>query len=275
MRNWSISRPGLCRPGAAPSRPWTLWPRIFRKITLATPCARAAFKIWASFSRKTRKGFCEHYAPASPICCDSGGHPFPRCRRLSAAANGILGRSRSLVRDSDAHAWVEAWDGPSREWSRKFDPTNYVAPDPPPAWSANSTPSTWPWYRVATAFVTAFFTSIGDRIEELYITAIALRAVGIPAARLFVGLLLFLTAWLARRDRPAPSSGRPRGTLQPACWRNWTNVPTAGNDLAKRRSPGWPACNTVLPRREGKRSERFAAAYSAGVYSKSVIAILR
>ncbi|WP_018716986.1 transglutaminaseTgpA domain-containing protein [Arhodomonas aquaeolei] len=73
----------------------------------------------------TRRGFCEHFASAFAVLMRAGGVPA----RLVA---GYLGGGRPdgadylVVRQSDAHAWVEVWL-PGDGWQR-IDPTVAVAP---------------------------------------------------------------------------------------------------------------------------------------------------
>ena len=71
-----------------------------------------------------RRGFCEHYAGATVMLLRASGIP-------ARVATGYQGgeyhpSGYMIVRQSDAHAWVEVWiDG---EWQR-VDPTAAVAPD--------------------------------------------------------------------------------------------------------------------------------------------------
>lgn len=71
-----------------------------------------------------RKGFCEHYAGATVFLLRASGIP-------ARVVTGYLGgeyqpAGHMIVRQSDAHAWVEVWiDG---RWTR-VDPTGAVAPD--------------------------------------------------------------------------------------------------------------------------------------------------
>lgn len=71
-----------------------------------------------------RRGFCEHYAGATVFLLRASGIP---ARVVTGYQGGEYHPSGHLiVRQSDAHAWVEAWlDG---YWTR-IDPTAAVAPD--------------------------------------------------------------------------------------------------------------------------------------------------
>ena len=78
------------------------------------------------FLFSTRRGFCGHYASAFATLMRAGGVP-------ARVVTGYLGGEWNpvgryfLVRQSDAHAWVEIWVG-GRGWVR-VDPTGVVAPE--------------------------------------------------------------------------------------------------------------------------------------------------
>lgn len=70
-------------------------------------------------------GFCEYFASALAVLCRAAGHP---ARVIAGYHGGTLNAFESylMVRNSDAHAWVEVFDG-GESWVR-FDPTaNAVA----------------------------------------------------------------------------------------------------------------------------------------------------
>ncbi|MCG6892323.1 MAG: DUF3488 and transglutaminase-like domain-containing protein [Desulfobacteraceae bacterium] len=73
----------------------------------------------------TRRGYCEHYASAFAFLMRAAGIP-------SRVVGGYLGGERNpygdylIVRQSDAHAWVEVWLE-ERGWTR-VDPTSVVMP---------------------------------------------------------------------------------------------------------------------------------------------------
>lgn len=79
-----------------------------------------------SFLFDTRRGFCEHYASALAFLLRAAGIP-------ARVVAGYLGGEKNpfggylIVRQSDAHAWVEAWIA-ERGWVR-VDPTAVVAPE--------------------------------------------------------------------------------------------------------------------------------------------------
>ena len=74
------------------------------------------------FLFSSRRGFCEHYASAFTFLMRAAGIPS---RVVTGYQGGEMNGDYMIVRQSDAHAWSEAWiDG---AWQR-FDPTAAVAP---------------------------------------------------------------------------------------------------------------------------------------------------
>ena len=75
------------------------------------------------FIFNTRSGFCEHYAGSFVLMLRAAGIP---ARVVTGYQGGEYNGDYMIVRQSDAHAWAEAYiDG---EWIR-FDPTAAVAPE--------------------------------------------------------------------------------------------------------------------------------------------------
>ena len=74
----------------------------------------------------TRAGFCEHYASALAFMLRSAGIP---ARIMTGYLGGESGLNDEylIVRQYDAHAWVQAWL-PGRGWFR-LDPTSRIAPE--------------------------------------------------------------------------------------------------------------------------------------------------
>lgn len=70
----------------------------------------------------TLAGFCEHYSAAFVVLMRSAGIP---ARVVTGYLGGEMNEDYMIVRQSDAHAWAEAFiDG---SW-RRYDPTGAVAP---------------------------------------------------------------------------------------------------------------------------------------------------
>jgi len=78
------------------------------------------------FLFKSRKGYCEHYASAFAYLMRAAGVPARIVGGYQGGEENPYG-NYLIVRQSDAHAWVEVWlDG--KGWIRK-DPTAFVAPE--------------------------------------------------------------------------------------------------------------------------------------------------
>lgn len=75
------------------------------------------------FLYETRRGHCEYFAGAMALMCQSLGMEARMVTGFKLAGdsyNALAGRW--VVRESDAHAWVEVYTGPDEKW-RQFDPT--------------------------------------------------------------------------------------------------------------------------------------------------------
>lgn len=78
------------------------------------------------FLFETRRGFCEHYAAAFTLLMRAAGLPARVVTGYQGGELNPLG-GYLIVRQSDAHAWVEVWLAASG-WVR-IDPTAAVAPE--------------------------------------------------------------------------------------------------------------------------------------------------
>lgn len=74
------------------------------------------------FMFDTREGFCEHYASAFVVAMRAAGIA---ARVVTGYQGGEMNDDYMIVRQSDAHAWTEAYI--SGQWQR-YDPTHAVAP---------------------------------------------------------------------------------------------------------------------------------------------------
>ncbi len=170
------------------------------------------------FLSDRRKGFCEHYAAAAATLLRLGGIP-------ARVVTGFRGGSwnpwlRTItVRDSDAHAWVEAWDEGAGHWVR-FDPTTFVAPDFSSRLELDMEPSRWPWHRLAATYAAAVIARIGARLAGLFsgftgwgfflVLAVGLAAIfGWKRSRWFPGTDVAAIC-LARLDKLAVCAKRGR-----------------------------------------------------------------
>lgn len=149
----------------------------------------------AWFLFQHRKGFCGHYAAAAANILRIGGIP---ARIVTGYRGGTWNPwLRTLtVRDSDAHAWVEAWDESGRHWAR-FDPTSFVAPELTALMEMERSPDRWPWLRLATAYAAAMLTRAGAGLESARSSLPVLWMVA--ALLVFAGMAGVL--WWRRRRR--------------------------------------------------------------------------
>lgn len=117
----------------------------------------------SDFLFHARRGFCEHYAAAAASLLRLGGIP---ARVVTGYRGGEWNPwlRKITVRDSDAHAWVEAWDTASGEWLR-YDPTNDVAPDLAQQISREMDFTQWPWYRVAVRYSSTIAAYANEKAE--------------------------------------------------------------------------------------------------------------
>jgi protein-glutamine gamma-glutamyltransferase len=105
--------------------------KINYAYSLSTLPPPVGMSVLENFLFNTKTGFCEHYASSMVIMLRGLGIP-------SRIVNGFYGGEQNeygnylIVRQSDAHAWVEALIG--NEWIR-FDPTPAVALQKPPVLS--------------------------------------------------------------------------------------------------------------------------------------------
>ena len=77
------------------------------------------------FLFSTKQGFCEHYAGSFVFLLRAAGVPARVVTGYQGSEYNALGHYY-IVRQSDAHAWAEAWL-PERGWVR-YDPTAAIAP---------------------------------------------------------------------------------------------------------------------------------------------------
>jgi transglutaminase-like putative cysteine protease len=78
------------------------------------------------FLFESRRGFCEHYASAYAVLMRAAGIPTRVVTGYQGGSNNLVG-DYAVVRQSDAHAWVEVWQQ-GLGWQR-IDPTAAVAPN--------------------------------------------------------------------------------------------------------------------------------------------------
>jgi transglutaminase-like putative cysteine protease len=167
------------------------------------------------FIEQSRRGHCEYFASAMALMARTLGIPARVVAGYRVLELNPIGRYY-IVRDRNAHAWVEAWVG---RW-RTYDPT-------PTAEVVAQSASRTPW-------VLAVIDLIGNgwgRFLAWLDDLTPLEAVGFPLAVVLAGLAV---RWLRARRRGGESSGaRGEGPLE--CFRRLSQ---ALGERGLERAPG-------------------------------------
>lgn len=148
------------------------------------------------FLISSKQGFCEHYAAASANLLRLAGVP-------TRVVTGYRGGEwnpylRTItIRDSDAHAWVEAWDSTSKRWLR-FDPTDYVYPDLAAAIQREMDSARWPAYRRGWSYSAAVITNTFDGVSRTWDRLTSFEIWENTPIVLFIALVGIALAWLLR-----------------------------------------------------------------------------
>jgi transglutaminase-like putative cysteine protease len=118
--------------------------RYFREeefsYTLAPPLLEGPHPV-DRFLFETRSGFCEHYASAFAVLARAAGIPSRIVTGYQGGEVNPVG-DYMIVRQADAHAWVEVWLG-TEGWVR-VDPTAAVSPARVQTGIGNAMPGTSP-----------------------------------------------------------------------------------------------------------------------------------
>jgi len=229
----------------------------------------------AGFFTGRRRGFCEHYAAAVATLLRVGNIP---ARVVVGYRGGEWNpwSSTIMVRDSHAHAWVEAWNEPSRRWLR-FDPTAYVAPELSVAIERDRNSSAWPWYRTAASFVQDQSRRAADRFG-----AFAEQATWVETGAAVVLALLLLTGLCAvvwKLNQRPRARNRPSGEWAARALMRLERRVAGTPD--ERRIGEAPLAWLARLRERSERAfdpaalARFAAAYEAAMYSSDESAAAR
>jgi len=148
----------------------------------------------AWFLFEHRQGFCGHYAAAAANILRMGGIP---ARIVTGFRGGTWNPwLRTLtLRDSDAHAWVEAWDENASHWIR-FDPTSFVAPELSALIEVERNPDRWPWFRLAAAYAVAQAARAGGGLAAAFSS--------LPVLWVVVAAVVVVAWWVAARRKHKP-----------------------------------------------------------------------
>ena len=124
-RTWALAR-RLMRESATPYEYVVAVNRYlqdgFRYDETPDPVGRRASRTLDGFLFDTKSGYCQHFSGAMAILLRMGGIP---ARVVTGFSPGGFSKRKQawIVRDTDAHSWVEAW----------FDDYGWVTFDPTPA----------------------------------------------------------------------------------------------------------------------------------------------
>jgi|GEM_PF-5679832 len=83
------------------------------------------YQTLEQFSFEGKQGYCEHFSALSTTLLRMAGIPARVVVGFMLFQQGE--EASTIIRNSDAHAWVEFWSKDKKQWTR-FDPTLYVAP---------------------------------------------------------------------------------------------------------------------------------------------------
>jgi transglutaminase-like putative cysteine protease len=136
-----------------------------------------------------RTGFCEQFAAAEVVLLRSAGIP---ARLVTGFSGGAAAGDRRVLREADAHAWVEVW----------FPRVGWVPSDPTAGAVLALTSSGW--VDDLQSWFTRTLATSGGRL---------LLGVSLIAAGLVAVLVIRLVARRRRNDRPAPAPSPAHGAL--------------------------------------------------------------
>jgi hypothetical protein len=177
------------------------------RYTLAPGTFRAGGDPLAEFLFEKKAAYCEYFATAAVVLLRLQGVPARFVKGLSVGLQTDLGGGLHVVRESDAHAWIEAFL-PGEGWVEE-DPT------PPGQFASAHPPASGPdrllqraraalssaWNRLRARGPTSFLVWLGRKAASL-----ARRAAGEPVAWLLAAMLALGIGlgrwWHARRRRP-------------------------------------------------------------------------
>ncbi|HYQ47859.1 MAG TPA: DUF3488 and transglutaminase-like domain-containing protein, partial [Thermodesulfovibrionales bacterium] len=153
--------------------------------SLSTSPPPSGMNVIEDFLFNSRKGYCEHYAASMVMMLRSIGIP-------SRIVNGFYGGERNdygnylIIRQSDAHAWVEALIG--NAW-RRFDPTPAVSLERQPVIALLLDSIRMQWTRYVIGF------SFADQKDILRKMTLPFRMTEFPGIHL--GLRMYMISFSA------------------------------------------------------------------------------
>jgi hypothetical protein len=191
------------------------------------------------FLFESRSGHCEDFAAAMVVCLRHLGIPSRMVAGYSGGAVSADGRE-ALVRQSNAHSWVEAWMGPNTGWV-DFDPTPADAV-PPFGGPSGLDRLRWTWQRFESGFDRWVLTfGFGEQMELVGVLGEALAVIGRRhvAGLVLVGVLLLVTVRALRYRRPPRARGRGPTPAARAVRRVERWLGRSGVAVPVRATPRW------------------------------------
>jgi len=172
------------------------------------------------FLLRSREGHCEYFAGGMVVLLDALGVP---ARMVGGYSGGVKSSNGDevVVREANAHTWVEVWLGPGRGWE-VFDPTPAVGvPEFGNASRRRQLRDTWEWVQASwDRYVLTY--GLGEQLELLgalgesligLVKGLRLRDLGVLGGMV---LLVWLAASAIRRWRWAQPFVRRRLRRPPA-----------------------------------------------------------
>ena len=187
----------------------------------------------------SRSGHCEDFAAAMVVCLRHLGVPSRMVTGYSGGTLSADGRE-ALVRQSNAHSWVEAWMGPARGWV-EFDPT---PADSVPAFGgpAGFDRMRWAWQRFEAGFDRWVLTfGFGEQMQLIGALGEALTAINRRHVAAVVGLVAAALALARLRmgSRPPAASHRHPTPAARAVRRVERWLGRSGVSVPTRATPRW------------------------------------
>jgi len=249
---------------------------VSRKIDAVTEFFRGSGFIYTTrpgrlgnleqFLTTHRRGFCEHYAAAAANLLRLAGVP---ARVVTGYRGGVWNPwLRTItVRDSNAHAWVEAWDGAARHWIR-FDPTDAVDESLAGRIAREMDASQWSIFRRMWSFSSAVTSTVSLWISGMLAAITASEAWAQIQMALFRGLVVVALLWMVRNFAIRRASG-----IQESAARHLAVLESHAARLHRGRRPGetplaWLTriAATGAGPDERRLLEAFAHSYAEGMY---------
>ena len=210
------------------------------------------------FLFNSRVGFCEHFAGATASLLRESGESVRVVLGYQGGQWNSIG-SYLLLRQKDAHAWVEVFDRSSGQW-RRVDPTSWIDSDVSPrvrfpnASVTDLESSMFELRDLAKLYIASFsrfvkVESMENAVQGVFDLSEALnRRKGTAAIVIILVMACFLVIWLFRAFRRTPVYIREFKKLE-------RSLVSVNSDFKKHKAEGYQEwlerCAKDLPTSEG------------------------